>query len=115
MARDDDAYLLDILLMAKDAQEFTKEHSQESFAADRQCQYAVIRCLEVIGEVSKRLSPDTLGRFASIEWSAMARMRDMLIHSYGKVDLDEVWDTVSQDIPRLITILEPAVQTETSE
>lgn len=45
----------------------------------------------------------------------MARMRDMLIHSYGKVDLDEVWDTVSLDIPRLITILEPAVQIETSE
>jgi uncharacterized protein with HEPN domain len=115
MVRDDDAYLLDILLMAKDAREFTRDHSRESFAADRQCQYAVIRCLEVIGEVSKRLSPETLDRFASIEWSAMARMRDMLIHSYGKVDLDEVWDTVSLDIPRLITILEPAVRMETIE
>lgn len=57
MVRDDDAYLLDILLMAKDAREFTRDHSRESFAADRQCQYAVIRSLEVIGEVSKRLSP----------------------------------------------------------
>lgn len=114
MARDD-AYLLDILLMAKDARDFTRDHTRESFTADRQCQYAVIRCLEVIGEVSKRLSPETLSRFASIEWSAMARMRDMLIHSYGKVDLDDVWDTVSQDIPRLITVLEPTVQTDAGE
>ena len=45
----------------------------------------------------------------------MARMRDMLIHSYGKVDLDDVWNTVSQDIPRLITILEPAVRPETGD
>jgi uncharacterized protein with HEPN domain len=60
----------------------------------------------VIGEVSKRLSPETLKRFTSIEWSAMARMRDMLIHSYGKIDIDEIWDTVNQDIPRLIRILE---------
>jgi len=65
----DDAYLLDILLMAKDAREFTIRHTQESFNADRECQYAVIRCLEVIGEVSKRLSPETLKRFSSVEWS----------------------------------------------
>ena len=114
MARDD-AYLLDLLLMAKDAREFTKNHTRESFIANRQCQYAVIRCLEVIGEVSKRLSPETLNGFASIEWSAMARMRDMLIHSYGKVDLDEIWDTVNQDIPRLIAILEPSILPEERE
>ncbi len=106
----DDAYLLDILLMAKDARDFTRQHSRKSFAADRQCQYAVIRCLEVIGEVSKRLSPETMNRFKSVEWSAMARMRDMLIHSYGKVDLDDVWNTVTQDIPQLIKALEPAVK-----
>jgi uncharacterized protein with HEPN domain len=111
----DDAYLLDILLMAKDAREFTIRHTRESFNADRECQYAVIRCLEVIGEVSKRLSPETLKRYSSVEWSAMARMRDMLIHSYGKVDLDDVWITVSQDIPRLITVLEPAVRPEKKE
>ncbi|OPX62193.1 MULTISPECIES: DUF86 domain-containing protein [unclassified Methanoregula] len=108
----DDAYLLDILLMAKDAHEFIRSQTRDSFSADRQCQYAVIRCLEVIGEVSKRLSPETIQRFAAIEWSAMARMRDMLIHSYGKVDLDEIWDTVTTDIPRLIAILEPEVLTE---
>lgn len=114
MARDD-AYLLDILLMAEDARDFTRDHTRESFASDRQCQYAVIRCLEIIGEVSKRLSRETISRYPSIEWSAMARMRDMLIHSYGKVDLDDVWNTVSLDIPRLITILKPAVRPETSD
>jgi uncharacterized protein with HEPN domain len=66
MARDN-AYLLDILLMAQDAREFTREHTRQSFAADRQCQYAVIRCLEVIGEVSKRLSPQTMDTFKTIE------------------------------------------------
>lgn len=111
MARDD-AYLLDILLMAQDARDFTRQHTRESFAADRQCQYAVIRCLEVIGEVSKRLSPETRQKYAPVEWSAMARMRDMLIHSYGKVDLDDVWETVSRDIPRLIAALEPDIRTE---
>lgn len=66
----------------------------------------------MIGEVSKRLSPETRNRFASIEWSAMACMRDVLIHSYGKVDLGEIWGTINQDIPRIIVILEPAVLPE---
>jgi uncharacterized protein with HEPN domain len=104
----DDAYLLDLLLMAKDARDFTKDHTRASFLEDRKCQYAVIRCLEVMGEAAKRLSPETLRRFPSIEWSAMARMRDMLIHSYGKVDPDEIWNTVTKDIPHLIAALEPA-------
>jgi len=34
-------------------------------------------------------------------------MRDKLIHAYDAVDLDEVWKTVSIDIPNLITTLEP--------
>ena len=114
MARDD-AYLLDILLMATDARDFTRHHTRESFAADRQCQYAVIRCLEVIGEVSKRLSPETKQLYSSIEWSAMARMRDMLIHSYGKVDLDDVWETTARDIPGLIASLEADVRTDAGE
>jgi len=42
----------------------------------------------------------------------MARMSDMLIHSYGKVDLDEIWDTVNRDIPVLISALEPGIVPE---
>lgn len=39
----DDAYLLDLLLMAKDAHEFTKNQTRESFLSDRKGKYAVIR------------------------------------------------------------------------
>ncbi len=71
------------------------------------CPVAGIRCFEVRGEVLKRLSQETMQRFSSIEWSSMARMRDILIHSYGKVDLNEIWNTVNLDIPRPIAALEP--------
>jgi uncharacterized protein with HEPN domain len=39
----------------------------------------------------------------------MAKMRDMLIHAYDRVDLDEVWDTIPNDIPQLISVLENIV------
>jgi len=42
----------------------------------------------------------------------MARMRDLLIHSYDKVDVNEVWDTVQRDIRVLIPALERIVPPE---
>ena len=65
--------------------------------------------------MSKRLSPEIRQHYSSVEWNAMARMRDMLIHSYNKVDLDDLWETVSRDIPVLIAALEPDIQTDAGE
>jgi uncharacterized protein with HEPN domain len=36
-------------------------------------------------------------------------MRNRLIHIYFDIDLDRVWDTVTDDIPRLINLLESAL------
>ena len=37
----------------------------------------------------------------------MAGMRDRLIHGYFDVNLDIVWETVTQDLPVLISQIEP--------
>lgn len=64
-------------------------------------QDGVIRQLEIIGEAVKRLAPKTRGLAAQIPWSAIAGMRDKLIHDYFGVDLDQVWLTVTADLPNL--------------
>ena len=55
----DPALLLDILLMARDAVGFIDGMDLEVFLNDRRTQYAVIRCLEVIGEVGRQVSQET--------------------------------------------------------
>lgn len=108
----DMAYLLDILLHAKDAQEFTRDMDEDAFMADHKCQMAVVRCLEVMGEAVKRVSEDLRKAHPGIPWSSIAKMRDLLIHSYDSIDLAEVWGTVQHDIPPLISALERIIPSE---
>ena len=38
---------------------------------------------------------------SDIPWRAIAAMRHALVHAYFRVDLDEVWNAVQNDIPDL--------------
>jgi uncharacterized protein with HEPN domain len=60
-----------------------------------------MRNFEVIGEAVKQLSPDLRDQYADVEWRRVAGFRDVLIHNYMGVDLDEVWNVIEKDLPRL--------------
>lgn len=40
-------------------------------------------------------------------------MRNRLVHDYGGIDLDFIWDTADQDIVPLVTALERIVPPDT--
>jgi uncharacterized protein with HEPN domain len=64
-------------------------------------QDAVIRSLEVIGEAARNVSPAARKRHPRVSWKAMARFRDLAIHHYGNVLVEEVWTIVERDLPSL--------------
>ena len=39
-------------------------------------------------------------------------MRNRLVHAYFRINLDIVWQTVQEDLPKLIVLLEPLVPPE---
>jgi uncharacterized protein with HEPN domain len=74
---------------------------KEAFFHTRMIQDAVTRNLEIIGEATKNLSPDFRLNHPEIPWRQMAGLRDVLIHDYLRIDLEEIWLVIEINIPDL--------------
>lgn len=112
MQHEDTITLLDILQSARLIQKFTKGLTQEDFEQNEMLQDAVVYRLAVIGEATVRVSEEFKNRQTEIPWKKMKAMRNILIHMYDDLDMQIIWDVVSQPIPELIVLLEPLVPNE---
>ncbi|MCU0647062.1 MAG: DUF86 domain-containing protein [Gemmatimonadaceae bacterium] len=96
-----DEILRHILIEADFLVEVRATLTRELLETDPILQRAIVRSLEIIGEASKRLPSEIRDTNPTVEWRAMARMRDRLIHDYFGVDLDIVWRVLQVNIPAL--------------
>lgn len=101
----DDTYLVDMLESAKIALDYVLGKSWDEFSEDMQCQDAVVRRIEIIGEAARRLSQETRDQHPQIPWREITSMRNLVIHEYDVVDIGQVWDTIQNKIPPLINEL----------
>ena len=99
--RTDELFAYDILECCQRIEEYLAGVTKQMFVDNLMLQDAVVRNIEIIGEASKSLSTEFRERFPKVEWRDIMRMRDKVVHHYFKLDLDVVWQTVTEDIPRL--------------
>jgi uncharacterized protein with HEPN domain len=100
----DDVYLRHILDAIGKIETYTGV-GKEAFMAASHWQDATIRNLEIIGEAVKRLSDDFKSKNSEIPWRNVAGLRDVLIHDYMGVDLENVWNVVEQNLPTLKKVI----------
>lgn len=91
-------YLEDILECVARIEKYTADLSYEDFVLNFECQDAVMRRLEIIGEAVKNLSLEIRAGHQDIPWKQIAGMRDILIHEYSGVSPERVWRVVAEDI-----------------
>jgi uncharacterized protein with HEPN domain len=108
----DGAYIFDIVEAARIAMRYLEDMTEEEFSHDVRSQDSVIRRLEIIGEAARRVSEQTQESNPEVPWRSMIGMRNLMIHDYDDVDLSIVWQTVKQDLPRLVVLLEPLAPPE---
>lgn len=106
MLKDDSIYIEHILESINKIQRYVQDISKEEFINNDLLQDAVIRNFEIIGEASKKISPDLKLSYSMIPWREIAGMRDKLIHDYFGVDIEMIWITINEDLPTLLLQIE---------
>src|SRR5262245_54898795 len=74
----------------------------QEFSDDLQTTYAVLHALTIVGEAAKNIPTEVLQRHPEIPWREVTGMRDNIAHGYFGLDLRVVWDTVREDLPKLM-------------
>jgi uncharacterized protein with HEPN domain len=108
----DDTYLVDILESARIALDYVAGKSWDEFYEDMQCQDAVLRRIEIIGEAARHISPQVQKKYPQIPWRDLAVLRNLVIHQYDAVDIKQVWDTTQNRLPSLVNELSRIVPPE---
>jgi len=89
--------------------------SLDEFLVDRRTVYAVTRCLEIISEASRRLSPELKSRHPHIRWKGMAGAGNVYRHNYELVLDKAIWDTVHESLEPLLAVVEEELRRIDSE
>jgi len=105
MKRKISLYIKDILENMNKAVEFAGDINLEEFKNDEKTSYAIVRCIEIIGEATKQVPSEVRDKYPEIPWRDMAGMRDKLIHFYFGLDVKKIWLVIIEDIPQIRPLL----------
>lgn len=63
--------------------------------------YGVCKALELVGEAAHYMTVDSHSRYSNIDFNKWANLRHNITHAYGDIDINEIWETIWKDIPKL--------------
>ena len=103
----DRAYLWDKLEAAEVVQDFILGKTPKDYMSNRMLRNAVERNIEIIGEAARHVSGALQQAHPEIPWRSIIGQRNILIHEYGEVRHEFIWNVVTKGIPELIAALRP--------
>jgi len=112
MSPDDSIRLRHMLEAIDDAGTFVSGHARGDLDSDKMLRFALLRCIEIVGEAASRLSDATRADSPAVPWPAIVGMRNRLVHAYFDVDTEIVWKTVTVELPALAAQLRPLLQAD---
>ncbi len=113
--RDPYVRLRHMLDYAHEAIAMTHDRTAADLSENRQLSLALTHLVELIGEAASQVPGEFQAQHPEIPWPKIIGTRNRLIHGYDFVDYDILWDTVTNDLPPLITELERILAEEASK
>ena len=108
-------YLQHMQEAVRQALEFIEGMDREEFLDDKRTQQAVILNLMVLGEAASKLLTDDaelIKRHPEIPWRSIKGMRNRIAHGYFEINLDVVWTTTQDDLPKLRQLVNRVIAAE---
>jgi uncharacterized protein with HEPN domain len=92
--------LSDIAENMEKAEKFVGVMTFEDFTANEMACYAVVRCLEIVGEAVKNVPEEIRTKRPEVNWKDLAGLRDKCSHMYFGINRRRIWQVVKEDIPK---------------
>ena len=81
----------------------------EGFAKDEEKVFACAFALCQISELTQKISGEEKARHTNIPWPAIKTMRNHIIHNYENVDMQILFNAITQDLPKLAKDMEKII------
>lgn len=72
-----------------------------TFENDMVYKNATALCVLQIGELTTHLTEDFKNTYTEMPWTQIKALRNVVAHNYGKIDSQSLWETITEDIPKL--------------
>ena len=110
--RRDQQRLIDILEALDWITKSIADRTEAEFVGDETLCFAVAQRLTVIGEAVARLTPELKAKYASIPWTDIVGLRNILVHEYFGIHWPLVWQTSADQVPILLTKVSEILKAE---
>ena len=100
-----DVYVRDMVDCCTRIVDYTAGLDRDEVAGTGLVHDAVLWNIAVLGEAANNVPQAVQQAHTEIPWVDITGMRNRIVHGYGAVDDNTVWEVVRDDIPELIPLL----------
>ncbi|MDD1727464.1 MAG: DUF86 domain-containing protein [Methanospirillum sp.] len=103
--RDIGVFLQDMLTAAEKITTYAQGLTSSDISIHEERNEAILYNLLILGEAAKGVPDNIRDRYPEVPWRFITGMRDKIIHQYWGINQIQIYKTVTEEVPPLISIL----------
>lgn len=105
----DETRIVHMLQTLERIEQETRETSRDKLFFDDRLTRAIILDFIVLGEAANNVTEAYCAVHPEVPWADIAGFRHKLVHDYSGIDFGILWDTMTNDVPALLTMFRKLV------
>jgi len=95
------AHLWDMIDAIDQLQICLEGKTYENYLEEFLLQKAIERLLEILGEAARRIDREFHAQHPEIDWAQIIGLRNVIVHQYDDLDLEQLWEILHTSLPSL--------------